>query len=94
MKSALVSTDQSLLEISITEHGVFTLLSQIDPYKACGPDDIPAWVLQELAQKLTPMITDLFKQSLYISELPLEWKSVYVTQKIRDLIHQITDPFL
>ena len=74
-----VSTHPSLPEISITEHGVFTLLSQIDPHKACGPDNIPARVLQELAQDLTPMITHLFKQSLDISELPPEWKTAYVT---------------
>ena len=34
-----------LSEFSITKHGVFTLLSQIDPHKACGPDNIPAQVL-------------------------------------------------
>ena len=74
-----VSTHPSLAEVSITEHGVFTLLSQIDPHKACGPDNIPAQVLQELAQELaqelTPMITHLLKQSLDISKLPPEWKS-------------------
>ena len=73
-----VSTHLSLPEISITEHGVFTLLSQIDPHKACGLDNIPARVLQELAQDLTPMITHLFKQSLDIRELPPEWKTAYV----------------
>ena len=74
-----VSTHPSLPEISIAEHGIFTLLSQIDLHKACGPDNIPAWVLQELAQDSTPMITHLSKQSLDIGELPLEWKTDYVT---------------
>ena len=55
------STYPSLPEINITEQDVFSLLSQIDPYKACRPDKIPARVL---ALKLTPMITHLFKQSL------------------------------
>ena len=54
-------------------------LKYIDPHKACGPDNIPARVLQELAQDLTPMITHLFKQSLDICELPPEWKTAYVT---------------
>ena len=40
---------------------------------------IPARVLQELAQDLTPMIAHLFKQSLDIGELPPEWKTTYVT---------------
>jgi len=47
----------SLPDINITEHGVFSLLSQIDPYKACGSDNIPAQILQKLVQELTPMIT-------------------------------------
>ena len=57
------------------------MLSQIDPHKACGPDNIPgpAKVLHELAQELTPMITHLFKQSLDIIKLLPEWKSAYVT---------------
>ena len=75
MLSLLVSTHPSLPEINIIEHGVFTLLSQIDPHKACGPDNIPAQVLQELAQELISMITHRFKQSLDISELPPEWKN-------------------
>ena len=64
-----------------SEQGVFALLSQIDPHKACGPDNIPAKVLYELAQELTPMITHLFKQlqSVDASELPPEWKSACVT---------------
>ena len=74
-----ISTYPSLPEINITEHGVFSLLSQIDLYKACGPDNIPARVLKELALELTPMITHLFKQSLATSELPPEWKSAYIT---------------
>jgi len=67
------------------------LLSQIDPHKACGPDNIPAKLLHVLAQELTPMITH---QSLDISELPPEWKSAQVTPVFRNQIHIITDLFL
>ena len=42
--------------------------------------NIPAKILQELAQELTPMITHLFKQCLDTSELPPECKSAYVKQ--------------
>ena len=66
-------------KVPVHVHQYIWFISQIDPHKACGPDNIPALVLQELAQKLTPMITHLFKQSLDSSELPLEWKSAYVT---------------
>ena len=40
-----VSTHPSLPKTGITKHGVFTLPSQIDPHKFCGPDIIPAQVL-------------------------------------------------
>ena len=72
-----VSTHSSLSEISTTKqclHGIFTLLSQINPHKACRPDNIPAQVLK----------------SLDISELPPDWKTAHVTptfkkNKISDL---------
>ena len=59
-----VSTHPSLPELALL-HMAFLLylrLTQKDPLKACGPDSIPAQVLRELAQDLTPMITHLFKQ--------------------------------
>jgi len=73
------STYPSLPEINFTEHDVFSLLSQIDPYKACGLDNISTRVLKEQALELTPMITHLFKQSLATGEFPPEWKSGYIT---------------
>ena len=91
------STYPTLPEIDITEHGVFSLLSQIDPYKACGPDSIPARVLKELALELSPMITHLLKQFLVTSKLQPEWKSAYVApvylRKIREMTHQSIDWF-
>jgi len=52
------------------------LLSQIDPHKAGGPDNIPARVLKELAYQLTPMLT---QQSLNTGNIPQQWKSAFVT---------------
>ena len=66
-------------EITITEPGVFALLSQTDPNKAGGPDNIPARILKELAYQLTPMLTHLFQQSLTTGDIPQEWKSAFVT---------------
>ena len=54
-------------------------------------DNIPAWVLKELALELTPMIAHLFKQS---SELPGNPLILHpFLRKIRDVIHQITGQF-
>jgi len=46
--------------IHITEAGVYNILSQLDPHKAGGPDNIPARVLKELTHDLTPLATYSF----------------------------------
>ena len=66
-------------EIIITTLGVLKLLSEINPCKVTGPDNIPARVLKETVPVITPMLTHLFQQSLNTSEIPLEWKQAYVT---------------
>ena len=43
-------------EITITTPGVQKLLSEINPHKAHGPDNIPARVLKEIASVLAPML--------------------------------------
>ena len=65
------------------------VLSQIDPHKACGPDNIPAQVLQEMAQELIPMITHLLNSLwtlVYHQNGNLLMLHQYL-RKIRDLIH-------
>ena len=69
----------SMPEIIITTPGVQKLLSEINPHKAHGPDNIPARVVKESASVLAPMLTHLFQQSLYTGEIPPEWKLAYVT---------------
>ena len=66
-------------EIIITIPGVLKLLSEINPHKASGPDNIPARVLKETASEIAPMLTHLFQQSLNTGVIPPEWKQAYVT---------------
>ena len=87
----------SMSEITITTPGVQKLLSEINPHKAHGPDNITARVLKETASVLAPMLAHLFQQSLNTGEIPTEWKLAYVTPiykkgnredpKIIDLCH-------
>ena len=51
----------SMSEITITTPGVQKLLSEINPHKAHGPDNIPARVLKEIASVLAPMLAHLFQ---------------------------------
>ena len=51
---------------------VTTLLKQVDPYKATGPDGIPPRLvlLQEVANELSPSLALVFNTSLQQGKLP------------------------
>ena len=57
-------------DINITASGVLKLLRNINPTKATGPDTIPGRILKELATKITPALTLIFKASLHQGEIP------------------------
>jgi len=80
----------TMQNIHITKAGFHNILSQLDPHKAGGPDNIPARVLKELAHDLTRLLTHLYQQSLDTGTLPQEWKLALITpifKKAKDLIH-------
>jgi len=85
------STYLTMQNIRINEAGVYNILSQLDPHKAGGPDNILAHVLKELAHDLTPLLTHLYQQSLDTGTLPQEWKlalitSIFKKDKISDAL--------
>ena len=65
-------------EIEITEQGVLNLLTNHEPHKSPGPDDIGASFLRNTATEIAPMLTHLFQQSLSSGVLPLVWKHAYL----------------
>ena len=77
------STYLTMQNIRINEAGVYNILSQLDPHKAGGPDNILAHVLKELAHDLTPLLTHLYQQSLDTGTLPQEWKLALITPIFR-----------
>ena len=64
--------------ISINPAGVASLLSGLKPFKAAGPDDIPAYLLKETAYQLAPSLTQVFTASLNQSKLPSDWKTAHI----------------
>ena len=64
--------------IKISPTGVAELLSNIKPFKASGPDNIPAYLLKELASQIAPSLTVVFQASLNQCKLPTEWKVAHV----------------
>ena len=58
------SPHPSMDNISITEAGVYQLLSNLQVHKAMGPDEIPTRLLKELAEELTPIFTLFYQASV------------------------------
>ena len=60
-KTGMHDCDFSAMEdIEISEQGVTTLLQNLNPHKACGPDGIRPRVLKELAREIAPALVALF----------------------------------
>ena len=55
---------QEMEEIKINSHGIYKLLQSQNPYKATGPDDIPAHILRGAARQLAPILTHIYQYSL------------------------------
>ena len=60
-------------DIIIFPEGVEKLLSNLDPTKATGPDDIGPRVLKIAAKELAPALSLIFQRSLDTSVLPESW---------------------
>ena len=60
----------SMPDITVTKEGVEKLLKKINPSKACGPDMIPARILRDMAEEISPILTTLFQRTIDLGELP------------------------
>ena len=64
--------------ITVSSAGVAKLLSDIKPFKAPGPDDIPAYLLKEIAFQIAPSLAMVFQASLNQCKLAADWKVAHV----------------
>lgn len=60
--------------ITIHERGVLKLLKGLHPFKATGPDDIPAFILKLSAESLAPYLTMMYQLSLNQGQIPDDWR--------------------
>ncbi|KAL8562817.1 hypothetical protein ACOMHN_004509 [Nucella lapillus] len=65
-------------DITVTEKGIQTLLRNLQPNKATGPDSIPAFILKSAADEITPILTKMFQHSLDVGQVPTDWREVWV----------------
>ena len=66
-------------DIDISAHGVHKQLLQLNPRKACRPDEIPARVLTELAPSIAPWLSSIFQHSCDTGAEPSDWTKALVT---------------
>ena len=62
--------------VTVSSVGVTKLLSDIKLFKAPGPDDIPAYLLKEIASQIAPSLAMVFQASLNQCKLAADWKVV------------------
>ena len=64
--------------IVIHERGVYKLLKGLRPFKATGPDEVPANTLKQAAESLAPYLTRMFQLSLDEGKIPDEWRKANI----------------
>jgi hypothetical protein len=66
-------------DINITRQGVEKLLSNLNPYKAAGPDSMKPMILKKMATTLAEPLTIIFRKSLEEGEVPHDWSQANVS---------------
>ena len=74
--------NQSINPISsleISEENILKMLNTLKIDKSPGPDELHPRVLKEISSSITKPLYHIFKQSLEIGKLPLDWKTALVS---------------
>jgi hypothetical protein len=69
----------TMASFTITTPGVQKLLAELDPNKACGPDELRPKILKELASPLAPILASIFNKSINSGSVPNDWKLANIT---------------
>ena len=64
----------NITPLHIESTGVENLLSNLNPHKATGPDNIPSKFLKETAHYISPLLTFIFQSSISQGKLSADWK--------------------
>ena len=72
------STYPPMPKIAVDETGVCSLLARLDPKKASGADNIPAIILKNCAEEITPMLSTIIQKSYDTHVVPSDWRKAAV----------------
>ena len=76
--------------IQVYSEGVAELLSNINPGKSHGPDNLPAHFLKEVSLEIAPVLTLIFQASLDQGTLPEVWRQAIIVSVFKK--GRCTDP--
>ena len=65
-------------DLVISEEGVLKQLQGLSPNKAARPDELLPWFLRMFAEKLAPILTDIFQSSINMGTLPHQWREANI----------------
>ena len=51
---------------------------RLNPCKATGPDKVPVRILKETANIITPILTNIYQQSINTGQIPEDWKNANI----------------
>ena len=68
----------SLAHFNVTEASVLAALKLVSPYKACGPDNISARIVNECADELAVPLAIICRASVSSGVFPTRWKSANI----------------
>ena len=77
--SVSMGDSNTLSDIVITPQLVINELKMLKADKAAGPDGLPSILLQACAEVLVTPLTAIFRKSLEVGKLPLDWKQAVIT---------------
>ena len=69
----------SISDLKTTPSEIEKGLTNLDPSKAQGPDNIPPKILKELSHEISLPLSHIFNKSLESGKIPDEWKTAVVT---------------
>ena len=72
-------TNTEIVNMTVTQEIVENEIKRMNVNKACGPDEIPARMLQELINHISSPLVQIFRKSLQQGQLPSDWKLAYIS---------------
>ena len=61
--------------LHVSEEDVYEVLKLTNPFKAFGPDNIPAWIYKQFAEILSSPVSIILNSSYEEQKLPSVWKT-------------------